>query len=353
MESEYIGVDLHKQFLQVCALTATGGWAWETRLPRSAGGDRRVLRTVWAAHARRGGSDLADVDVRGCRAADGRAGLCGRHAQDQTEGRVCGEDGPARRAAAGGRLATGECRQRVHPPPAIRELREICRGRHQVVRLRSRVSQMIRALLLRSGVADLPVRQVYSARGQRWLAAVALPPEAATTLQRLTACWRRCTRKRRPRRPWSWRAPRWTRWRVHARYAGRDRPGARVDAACRDRRRHALSHGRRTRLLRGLGAARRRQWGSLLQRAHHAAGVAVGAVGPGGGRASCDPSAGSRRTVGPAAGRAQRRDESARGIGAAPERRRRRDVATECVTFPLPERVCRFHRMMRPERIDL
>ena len=44
---------------------------------------------------------------------------------------------------------------------------------------------MIRALLLRSGVADLPVRQVYSARGRRWLATVALPPEAATTLQRL------------------------------------------------------------------------------------------------------------------------------------------------------------------------
>ena len=71
------------------------------------------------------------------------------------------------------------------PPPPIRELREICRGRHQVVRLRTRVSQMIRALLLRSGVADLPVRQVYSARGRRWLAAVVLPPAAAMTLQRL------------------------------------------------------------------------------------------------------------------------------------------------------------------------
>ena len=44
---------------------------------------------------------------------------------------------------------------------------------------------MIRALLLRSGVADLPVRQVYSARGRRWLATVVLPPEAAMTLQRL------------------------------------------------------------------------------------------------------------------------------------------------------------------------
>jgi hypothetical protein len=71
------------------------------------------------------------------------------------------------------------------PPPAIRELRELCRGRHQVIRLRSRVSQMIRALLLRSGVADVPVRRVFSGRGLAWLEQVALPPAAAATLQRL------------------------------------------------------------------------------------------------------------------------------------------------------------------------
>ena len=44
MEPEYIGVDLHKQFLQVCALTATGERAWETRWPRSAAGIERVRR---------------------------------------------------------------------------------------------------------------------------------------------------------------------------------------------------------------------------------------------------------------------------------------------------------------------
>jgi transposase len=71
------------------------------------------------------------------------------------------------------------------PPPAIRELREICRSRHQVVRLRTRVAQMIRALLLRSGVPDAPVRQLYSQRGLTWLEQVILPPAAGASLSRL------------------------------------------------------------------------------------------------------------------------------------------------------------------------
>jgi transposase len=48
------------------------------------------------------------------------------------------------------------------PSPAVRELREVCRGRYQVVRLRARVAQMIRALLLRSGHDDVPVTRVFS-----------------------------------------------------------------------------------------------------------------------------------------------------------------------------------------------
>jgi transposase len=39
------------------------------------------------------------------------------------------------------------------PPPTIREL---CRGRHQVVRLRTRLAQMIRALLLRTDAGEPP-----------------------------------------------------------------------------------------------------------------------------------------------------------------------------------------------------
>ncbi len=185
MEPEYIGVDLHKQFLQVCALTASGERAWETRLPRSTAGimafcNRCGPHTHVAVEAtsptwafvdalQPTGAAVCVVDTRKTKL---KAGFAAK--TDRLDAR---------------RLADALRRESVVsvyiPPPPIRELREICRGRHQVVRLRTRVSQMIRALLLRSGVADLPVRQVYSARGRRWLAAVVLPPEAAMTLQRL------------------------------------------------------------------------------------------------------------------------------------------------------------------------
>jgi transposase len=76
------------------------------------------------------------------------------------------------------------------PPPAIRELREVCRGRHQVVRLRTRVAQMIRALLLRSNAGDPPTRQLYAPRALAWLAQVQLTPDADHTLHRLERLYR-------------------------------------------------------------------------------------------------------------------------------------------------------------------
>ena len=134
MEPEYIGVYLHKQFLQVCALTASGR-AWETRLPRSPEGIMAFCgrcgptRTwPWKRRPRRG--------VRRCGAADGRD--------------VCVVDTRKTKLKAGfaaktdrldaRRLADALRRESVVsvyiPPPPIRELREFCRGRHQVVRLR-------------------------------------------------------------------------------------------------------------------------------------------------------------------------------------------------------------------------
>ena len=38
MAREYIGVDLHKQFFQACAVSGTGDRLWEGRFPRTAGG---------------------------------------------------------------------------------------------------------------------------------------------------------------------------------------------------------------------------------------------------------------------------------------------------------------------------
>lgn len=185
MEREYIGIDLHKQFFQACAVTPLGTRVWESRFPRTDGGvtlfrARCTAATHIAVEAT--GPTWAFVD-----------------ALVPTGATVCVVDPRKTRLKAGyaaktdrldaRRLADALRRDSVVsiyvPPPAIRELREVCRGRHQVIRLRTRVAQMIRALLLRSGVADVPVRRVFSARGLAWVQQVTVPPDAAASLQRL------------------------------------------------------------------------------------------------------------------------------------------------------------------------
>jgi transposase len=76
------------------------------------------------------------------------------------------------------------------PPPSIRELREACRGRHQLVRLRTRLAQMIRALLLRNDAGEPPGRQLYSPRALGWLAQVQVRAEAERSLRRLERLFR-------------------------------------------------------------------------------------------------------------------------------------------------------------------
>jgi len=185
MEQEYIGIDLHKQFFQVCAMTATGELRWEGRWPRTDAG-------VALLRARCSATTAIAVEATGPTWAfvDGLM---------STGARICVVDPRKTKLKAGyaaktdrldaRRLADALRRESVVsiylPPPAVREVRELCRARHQVVRLRTRVSQMIRALLLRSGVADVPVRRVFSARGLKWLGEVTLPAEADAALQRL------------------------------------------------------------------------------------------------------------------------------------------------------------------------
>jgi transposase len=186
MTREYIGIDLHKAFFQACALTASGERLWEARFPRTSDGFARFTprvgrQTTLAVEA--SGPTWAFVDTL---AATGAA--------------VCVVDPRKTKLKAGfaaktdrldaRRLADAVRRDSVVsiyvPPPAIRELREVCRSRHQLVRLRTRIAQMIRALLLRSGVADAPMRRLYGARGLAWLRQVALPADAEATGRRLT-----------------------------------------------------------------------------------------------------------------------------------------------------------------------
>ena len=186
MTQEYIGVDLHKAFFQACAMSPTGERTWEGRFPRTAEGVARFLaRGVSAGHA-------IAVEARGPTWAF-------VDAVEPTGARVCVVDPRKTKLKAGfaaktdrldaRRLADALRRASVVsidiPPPAIRELREVCRGRHQLVRLRTRVAQMIRALLLRCDAGEPPGTRLYAPRALAWLAAAQLPPDADRTLRRL------------------------------------------------------------------------------------------------------------------------------------------------------------------------
>ena len=71
------------------------------------------------------------------------------------------------------------------PPPAIRELREVCRSRHHLVRVRAKLMQSIRALLLRQDAGDPPVTRLVTPRGLAWLKQQRLAGETDAVLRRL------------------------------------------------------------------------------------------------------------------------------------------------------------------------
>lgn len=181
---QYIGVDLHKQFFQACAITASGERVWETRFPRTDGGlalFRARCAATMAVAVEACGPTWAFVDA----IAPTGAAIC---VVDPRKTRLKAGFAAKTDRLDARRLADALRRDSVVsiyvPPPAVRELREVCRSRHQVIRLRTRVAQMIRALLLRSGVADVPVRRVFSPRGLAWLETVTLPADATASLAR-------------------------------------------------------------------------------------------------------------------------------------------------------------------------
>jgi transposase len=191
MEREYIGVDLHKAFFRACALTATGERAWEGRFARTPEGIARfVARGVDARAAvavEASGPTWAFVD-----------------ALAPTGATVCVVDPRKTKLKAGfaakpdrldaRRLADALRRESVVsvyiPPPPLRELRERCRGRHQLVRRRTRLAQMIRALLLRCDAGEPPGTRLNSARALAWRAVVELGPETTRTWRRLERLYR-------------------------------------------------------------------------------------------------------------------------------------------------------------------
>ena len=182
---QYIGVDLHKAFFQVCAVNGRGDRMWETRYARTPAEietfvTRCTPRTAVAVEATTPTWSFVDhiaahvgqvcvVDTRKTRLKAGYAAKT-----DRLDAR---------------RLADALRRESVVsvyiPPRAIRECRELCRHRLTLTQLRTRVLQRTRALLLRHGLGDPPTTRLRSAAGQAWLDALTLPPQAQHALDAL------------------------------------------------------------------------------------------------------------------------------------------------------------------------
>ena len=190
MERQYIGVDLHKATFQACAVDAQGTRVWEAKFPRTAAGlgqlfDHGIEGAALAVEAT--GPTWAFVDA--VQAAGARVCVVDTRRTKLKAGYAAKTDRLDAR-----RLADALRRDSVVsiyiPSPAIRELRELCRGRHQLVRLRTRLAQMIRALLLRQDAGEPPGTKLSATRAQAWLDHVQLAPEADRTLRRLVRLYR-------------------------------------------------------------------------------------------------------------------------------------------------------------------
>lgn len=191
MDRQYIGIDLHKTFFQACVLSATGERCWEGRFARTTEGIARfIARGVGPAQAiavEASGPTWAFVDAL----TDTRAAIC---VVDPRKTKLKAGCAAKTDRLDARRLADALRRESVVsiyiPPPAIRELREVCRGRQQVIRLRTRLAQMIRALLLRNDAGEPPGRRLFARRALAWLAQVSLPPDAERSLRRLERLYR-------------------------------------------------------------------------------------------------------------------------------------------------------------------
>jgi transposase len=187
--AHYIGVDLHKAFLQVCAVDERGARCWEARYPTTAAGI-----AAWLTRCEPGSAVAVEASGPTWWFVDQvRASVAN----------VCVVDAARTRLKAGyaaktdrldaQRLADALRRDSVvtvwYPPPALRDLRELSRYRISLVRTATTLRQRLRALLLRHGVT-VRATDVASPSGAAAVQQVALTGwahEARVGLQALLA----------------------------------------------------------------------------------------------------------------------------------------------------------------------
>jgi transposase len=181
VELEYIGVDLHKAFFQVCAIRATGERQWEQRWPTTDAGIAGLLRRCGAQSriaVEASSPTWAFVD----RIVDHVGAV---HVVDARKTRLKAGYAAKTDRLDAQRLADALRRESVvgiyYPPPAIRDLRELCRYRCHLSRLQASLKQRIQALLLRHGV-QVPVKGLFTARGTAWLDTLQLAGWAGASL---------------------------------------------------------------------------------------------------------------------------------------------------------------------------
>ena len=96
MTPEYIGIDLHKAFLQACAVTARGERQWEGRFQRTDAGIAQLIARGIGPHTavavEASGPTWVFVDAL---APTGARVCVVDTRKTKAQGRICGQDGSA------------------------------------------------------------------------------------------------------------------------------------------------------------------------------------------------------------------------------------------------------------------
>jgi len=165
VEQAYIGIDLHNAFFQGCAVTGSGERQWEQRWPTTEAGIAGLL-------ARCGPHSHLAVEASSPTWAfvDRVVGHVGAvHVVDTRKTRIKAGYAAKTDRLDAQRLADALRRESVvgifYPPPAIRDLRELCRYRCQLARLQASLKQRVHALVLRSGVLTPRPTNLFGRRG--------------------------------------------------------------------------------------------------------------------------------------------------------------------------------------------